>query len=410
MRCAVVDAYSTGRFLPAALRRFGAECLHVQSSPTVPEFYRRTFPAAEFERSIVHDGDLRATARTLAAARVERVVAGAETGVELADALAARLRLPGHGMSCPRARRDKCAMARQVRRAGLDAVDGFATADPEEIIRWAHAWPIVLKPLDSAGTDNVTFCHGPDQVRAAHRRILSSRTLLGAANTTVLAQEFLDGEEYFANTISVAGRHWVAEVWRYHKRLVPGGAFVYDYEHPVPADDPAARRIAAYVLAVLDALEIREGPAHTEVMLTARGPVLVECGARLAGSILPHVVQRCFGTDHVELTALACANPAGLGRLAAGPYRLRTHLRYVSLICPRAGTVTSLAGLDEIRALPGYAGMSVALEAGQRLGPTIDSASSPGYVYLASDEPDRVVAGYRRLRAIERSSLYRLAP
>jgi biotin carboxylase len=410
MRCAVVDAYSTGRFLPAALRWLGAECLHVQSSPDVPDFYRRTFPAGELNRSIVHDGDLDATARTLADAVIEHVIAGAETGVELADALAARLGLPGHGMSCPLARRDKYLMARQVRRAGLDTADGIVSDDAQEIIDWAPAWPIVLKPLHSAGTDNVIFCHDPAEIRSAHQKIMSSPTLLGGANTAVLAQEFLAGDEYFANTVSAAGRHHVAEVWRYHKRPVPGGAFVYDYEHPMPAEDPRARRIAAYVTAVLDALEIRDGPAHTEVMLTARGPVLIECGARLAGSILPDVVRRCFGTDHVELTALARTDPERFARMTDSPYRLRTHLRYVSLICPRAGTVDSTAGLDQIRALPSYAAMSVAFNLGQRVAPTVDSASSPGYVYLVSDDPDQIATDYRRLRDIEQTTLYGSPP
>lgn len=31
MKCAIVDAYGIGRFLPAALRRYGVEPLHVRS-------------------------------------------------------------------------------------------------------------------------------------------------------------------------------------------------------------------------------------------------------------------------------------------------------------------------------------------------------------------------------------------
>ena len=44
---------------------------------------------------------------------------------------------------------------------------------------------------------------------------------------------------------------------------------------------------------MLDALGIRFGPAHTEVMLTATGPVLVESGARMHGSVPDEIVDRC---------------------------------------------------------------------------------------------------------------------
>jgi hypothetical protein len=66
----------------------------------------------------------------------------------------------------------------------------------------------------------------------------------------------------------------------------PHGAPVYDYEEPVAPDDPAARTLSNYLLPVLDTLGLH-GPAHSEIMLTDRGRVLIESGARIAGSILP---------------------------------------------------------------------------------------------------------------------------
>ena len=37
MQCVIIDAYSTGRYLPEALRRHGVSCTHVQSSPGMPD-------------------------------------------------------------------------------------------------------------------------------------------------------------------------------------------------------------------------------------------------------------------------------------------------------------------------------------------------------------------------------------
>lgn len=98
------------------------------------------------------------------------------------------------------------------------------------------------------------------------------------------------------------------EVWRYYKRSVAGRT-VYDYEVLLPPDDPTAQQIIDYTVAVLDALEIRNGAAHTEVMFTARGPVLVECGARLGGGQMPELLTRCTGTNQVDSLAYAIAQP-----------------------------------------------------------------------------------------------------
>ena len=158
--------------------------------------------------------------------------------------------------------------------------------------------------------------------------------------------------EYFVNTVSRAGLHHVGEIWRYRKRWVDGSRPVYDYEYPVPADDPDAAAVGRYALGVLDALEISNGAAHAEVMLTEAGPVLVECNARLCGTMLPQIVSRCLGTNQVELLALSIAAPDEFARLAGTGYRLATHLRYVSLISPRPGIVPSHAELAPVRALP----------------------------------------------------------
>ena len=405
--CAVVDAYSTGRFLAPALRRHGVGTIHVQSTPDVPAHLRNVADIAGFSESIAFRDDVRPLAARLGLRGVTHIVAGTETGVSLADSLSAVLGTPGHGVSCPAARRDKSLMAERLRRSGLDAPDGWATHLENEALAWlgGHGqWPVVLKPVDSAGGDNVQVCADRSAVLNAFRRIMAARNIVGQRNRRVLLQEFLTGEELFVNTVSWAGCHHVAEVWKYTKRRTPDGTVIYDYEEPLPHDDRRVARVAGYVAGVLDALEIHNGAAHTEVILTSRGPVLVDSGARLAGSVLPQVVSRCFGTSQVELLATAIAAPERFISLAGRPYCLGGHLRYVSLICPRDCLLGELQGLEQVRRLPTFAGMTIMARPGDRLHRTRDSATSPGQVYLFGG-PDDVARDYRRLRELE-GSLY----
>jgi biotin carboxylase len=405
-RCAVVDADGTGRFLSAALAQYATQCVHVRSpNPCIYLGNNQHGIATE----VRHAGDVGATATALRRLGVDHVIAGAESGVQLADQLAQQLGLPGNGMRHPSARRNKHEMAEAVRRAGLATAQSLLSRSADELAEWAATaghWPVVLKPTESAGADNVIFCFCPADIRAACERIMSSTDRYGRVNTEVLAQQFLTGDEYFVNAVSRDGIHHIVEIWRYHKQWVHDNRLVYDYEHPVVADDPAAVEVGRFALAVLDALEIYNSASHAEVMLTPAGPALVECAARVGGSHLPHIVSRCLGTSQVDVTALSIARPAEFFQLAGTPYQLATNVRYVSLISPRAGTVPSDSALDPVRSLPSFAEMRLTSPAAARLPATVDLATSPGYVYLISDDPGRLEADYRRLRELEDTVLY----
>jgi hypothetical protein len=400
----VVDAYSTGAALAPRFHVAGVRTLHVQSRPLPPAFYQRSFQPEHFDANVVHDGDLDATLAALTGRALDFVVAGAETGVPLADALAERLGLPGNGMALSHARRDKHAMAEAVRAAALNAVEQLRTGDVEAAVAWAQAradWPVVVKPLDSAGTEGVFFCEDAEEVAAAFAATLGRPNALGGANRELLVQEELRGTQYFTDSISWDGVHHVSEIWRSRKQLVHGTCEMYDYEDLLEPRGPEQDVVAAYVRGVLDALGIRYGAAHTELVLTDRGPVLIECGARMQGTILDTVVDRCT-PSHVTVTVDAYLDPSSVARRAADSSPLRERARVVTLISQAEGTIRAVRH-DELARIPSYAGAVAMLGPGDRIARTFDLFTSPGTVYLVDPDEARLQEDYERLRELEAS-------
>ncbi|MFF7457932.1 ATP-grasp domain-containing protein [Kitasatospora sp. NPDC008115] len=405
MTTAIVDAFGAGRLLPAALRLRGRSFVHVRSPhPDTHLAYR----PEDFEVDIEHTGDLADTVRVLRGLGVDSVVAAAESGVLLADELSAALGVPGNDPARSTARRDKFAMQEAVRVAGLPAARSLTSAVLPDITDWAAGhgrWPVVLKPSLSAGADNVFICRTDEEIAAAYTVIMASEDRYGQRNRVVLAQEFLAGTEHYVNSVSRDGVHRIVEVWRYHKRLVDGRA-IYDYEDLLALDEPGVQPLVDYVRAVLDALGIRNGAGHTEVMLTERGPVLIECGARLGGGQMPELLNRCVGSDQVGSLAHSIADPESFVAVGEAPYQLKSRLRCVNLISPREGTVPTREGWAPVRELGSFASMTVNRPGGSPLSRTVDMATCPGTVYLNADDPADLEADYRALREMELSGLY----
>jgi biotin carboxylase len=403
---AIVDAYNSGRLLAPVFARRGFACVHVQSRAVLPENYRHARCPGDFVDAIVHDGSIEGTLRALARWDLAAVVAGHEMGVNLADELSERIGVRSNGRARTRARRDKHEMMQVLAAAGIRTMAHFKAAALEPLLAWARArgrWPVVLKPLDSCGSEGVWLCHDERELAAAFARLAGKRNLLGLSNHEVAIQEFLSGPEYVVDTMSAGGVHHVTDVWRYRKQQVNGAPFVYDAVELLPCEGELQTELCAYATRVLDALEVSHGPAHIEIIRTDEGPVLVELGARLPGGCLPGLVAACTDHDPVELMA-----DVYLGRpfAAAGPYRLRKHALLVWLISTRAGIVRALQCMHEVQRLPSFFRMSLKVQPGSPIARTVDLPTAPGQVDLVHERAEVIAADYRRLRELEASDFF----
>ena len=163
---------------------------------------------------------------------VADVMVGCETGVLCADLLVEGFGVRGNGLAKSSARRNKAEQSALVRSAGLDApIEHLATtaADVEAFLS-QHTFPSpfravrprekplphlspltlvvhltahprprprpqVVKPVEGAGSDGVTICNSPDEVRTAFSTLEGTKNVLGLHNYAVLLQEYLKGEE-----------------------------------------------------------------------------------------------------------------------------------------------------------------------------------------------------------------------
>ena len=398
----LVDTFSSGSLLArAAADR--CDLLHVRSRSRMPSEFALSLPADVFRADLKFPGREDDVLRELAAHDPVAVICGSEFGVAVADMLAARLALRGNDPALSTARRDKSRMGEVLAAAGVPVAAQLRATDPVQVLRWRAAeglTDVVLKPLDSAGSEDVFFCTDEAEIATAFERILGKDNLMMRVNRAVLAQERLEGTELVVNSVSRDGRHWFTDVWCSHKDW-QDGRLIYDYEDLLAPDDPELNVVLPYVSDVLAALGVAHGPAHTELILTPRGPRLLETAARPSGLANPAALTRCTGADQIGLT-LDCFLGDG-AELAVRPkcYRRLRHARVVNLVARREVLFDPQVVTQALSMLPAFDSVRFRLPAGRSTRPTVDLNSSPGVVFLVSEDPQAVKKAYDVLREFE---------
>ena len=409
----LVDAYSTGNFLPAAFQRLGVDVVHMQSTPELmPSMLA---PARDsYLDFLVFQGEDTAV-EELKAISPLFVVAGQEPGVPLADQLSEAMGLRTNGSALSMARRNKHMMINTVRAAGLATAEQVLTADVAVALAWAEDrghWPCVAKPISSASTDGVFVCPDADALRRAFTSILTSSDIFDIANERVLVQSYLSGTEYIVDTVSVDGQAFVCGVWEYDKRLLPNGKPIYNRDVLLDADAPVCAPLIAYTRQVLDALGVHNGPAHSEVIVGPNGPVVVEVGARLNGNMNPVFHDICLGTNQADLTALAYVDSgrflAGYGE---GVYQRRQPAVVFNTPTSLSGRVVSVNedAVRRIRELPSVVDLTVKRRPGDIIVPTRDLLTSPIRVFLTAPDEATLARDYQVIDEI-RESVYGVEP
>mmetsp|Transcript_12727 Transcript_12727/g.19116 ORF Transcript_12727/g.19116 Transcript_12727/m.19116 type:complete len:383 (+) Transcript_12727:1-1149(+) len=365
-------------------------------------------------------------ANTLAALRsvgtpVRDVIVGCETGVLLADLLAEKLGVRGNGTSKSNLRRNKWFQTEAVRAAGLNAcVQKLASCseDVESFLasnEFPSPFKAVVKPVEGAGSDGVFICNSPDEVRAAFKSLEGTKNALGLDNYSVLLQEYLSGDEYVVDTVSLDGEHKCVALWMYDKRMFNGSPVCY-YGMRLVDDvktNPLAQDLIRYVLSVLTPLGIVNGAVHAEVKATPRGPVLVEANCRLHGGDgqWEPVARRCLGYSQISALADAYLDPAAFARLPSLPVNMKAFGASIDMRSTVSGTFSHFneESLRRIRELPSYISEALDIKPGKKIRLTVDALTIAGGIQIANTDRAQMLNDYALIQEIIDRGVFEVA-
>lgn len=154
-------------------------------------------------------------------------------------------------------------------------------------------FPCIVKPIKGTGSRGVIA------VNSLEDFIDKSRDR--SVEFPVIIEEQLKGIEISVEALSVDKKHHIIALT---KKTTTGAPNFLEVQHEMPFKINKTDENIIYELVkkVLDTIELDIGPSHTEIILTEKGPKVIETHARPGGDNITELIKLSFGIDVYEET------------------------------------------------------------------------------------------------------------
>lgn len=271
----------------------------------------------------------------------------------------------------------------------------------------SEQFPVVVKPVESAGSDGVKLCASKQDAKDHFTLLIESQRRCGSQGAAVLVQEFLKGKEYVVDHVSRDGVHKTVMIWVYDKRPTNGAAFVYYGMIPVDSSSAEAKILIEYTRKVLDALKLSNGPTHGEVMMTSNGPCLVEMNCRSHGwdgAWVPLARALTGGYAQPEAAIDSHCDAAAFNKLPDVYGGFKAAGQTVMLVNFFSGQVKTTPGFDKMKKMSSFVALQTGVDVGCRVEMTVDLFTAAGVLILANSDKVKLEADLAEVRKLEKEA------
>jgi biotin carboxylase len=247
-------------------------------------------------------------------------------------------------------------------------------------------FPLVIKPVDNSGSRGVTMVEKPEQLLPAY---FTARA--NSAKNAVIIEEFIEGTELTVEGFSVNGTHHILAI---SDKFKPEGSYrvAIQLTYPAAISFEQEREIVDLMRAAYDAAEVDNTPTHSEIILTSKGPKIVEIGCRGGGFfVFTKVVGAVSGYDIVANWTRLCADDS------VDEIKIAKRGVVLGFYAAAPGRLVSVKGLQEAQAMEGVE-TGLFIKPGEVVPELKTDGSRTGWM---------VVCGRDRTQAVERADIVR---
>lgn len=304
--------------------------------------------------------------------------------VPLTVALATQaLKLKGLSVDSAIALSDKFIMKQRLSEAGI-AIPKFCPvshlADLDKAADYL-SFPFVIKPVDSRGSRGVQLIEDSKQFSTSFN-IAMAESRCGM----VIAEEFLLGPQVSTETLIEDGEcHTIGFADRNYEWLDNTKPFMIENGGDAPSSLSTSEQQQINMLAekASIALGITHGTSKGDMVMTPKGPKVIEIAGRLSGGFFAtNQIPLSTNVNFIQSAIKLCLNE----KLEAKDYLVKQRkpvaIRY---LIGKPGTVKDVSGVEQARLCPNVVLVNVHIKSGDEVGKLIDHTQRLGFAIATGE-------------------------
>jgi carbamoyl-phosphate synthase large subunit len=256
---------------------------------------------------------------------------------------------------------------------------GYETITEESLSDFSY--PLIIKPKDAFSSRGV---YKVDRFEELSGHLEETRSF--ASDGDILVEEFLDGKEFSIESVTFKGITTIIQITE--KFITPFPNTVeMGHLQPAPLSAKEQNSILKIVESAIRAIGIDNSASHTEVILTAKGPKMIEIGARLGGDFIASYLTKASTGVSMDKAAVQVA----LG-FAPDLHKKHNHYSYVKYLeLPIGKKVVKVESIDDLFELPGLVFAHIFVKAGDVIQPVTHSGLRPACIIVEADTSEKVM-------------------
>ena len=266
---------------------------------------------------------------------------------------------------------DKYEMIKAFKEHGVPSPWFFVVDSLQELQshRKEITYPCIIKPVDNAGSRGVVKADTYEELTFYY-----GYSFANSHQGKVIVEDYLHGPEVSVEVMVVDGEIHILQIT---DKITTGTPFFVEMGHTQPSQlsSDVQEEIRRITCAACKAVGIDKGPAHVEMRVTSRGPVMIELGARMGGdNITTHLVPLSTGIDMVGCTiAMALGEQPDIKpTLDCG-----SAIRYFDV---PPGMIKAIENVEDAKKIPGVKQITFTKSIGDQSTPVKCSNDRIGYV------------------------------
>lgn len=243
-------------------------------------------------------------------------------------------------------------------------------------------YPLVTKPIDAAGSKGIHIVRDKSGIDDA----LMDSSKCGYSGD-VIVEEMMEGPEVSVELIVQDGVPFVAQVT---DKLTTGEPFFIEVGHTQPSQlkREELEKIKKLACDAALAVGLLNSIAHAEVMLTKKGPKMVEIAGRLGGGGTAEQLIKLSGGYNLPEATINFS----FGKKYEMPSRTESKSSAVRFIISKEGVVKSIRGVEKAREIRGVHEVNLMFQVGDVFTDAKDNSGRIGYVIASAETQEEAVS------------------